>query len=101
MGHEKGIDVRIALDVVRQAIDGSYDVALLFSQDQDLSEVVDEVKLVARQTNRWIRVACAYPESPASGTQRGVNGADWIRIDRTLYDSCLDPGDYRPKTTSP
>jgi uncharacterized LabA/DUF88 family protein len=33
----------------RQAIDGTYDVALLFSQDQDLSEVVDEVKLIAQQ----------------------------------------------------
>jgi len=101
VGHEKGIDVRIALDVVRQAIDGSFDVALLFSQDQDLSEVVDEVKLVARQTKRWIRVACAYPESPVSGAQRGVNGAEWIRIDRALYDSCLDPADYRPRPAAP
>ncbi len=101
VGHEKGIDVRIALDVVRQAIDGTYDVALLFSQDQDLSEIVDEVKLIARQQSRWIRVACAFPESPASGKQRGVNGADWIRIDRSLYDGCLDPGDYRPKPPTP
>lgn len=101
VGHEKGIDVRIALDIVRQAIDGTYDVALLFSQDQDLSEVVDEVKLIAQQESRWIRVACAFPESPASGKRRGVNGADWIRIDRALYDTCLDPGDYRPKTSAP
>ena len=97
VGHEKGIDVRIALDIVRQAIDGTYDVALLFSQDQDLSEVVDEVKAIAQQESRWIRVACAFPESPASGKRRGVNGADWIRIDRALYDTCLDPSDYRPK----
>jgi len=70
VGHEKGIDVRIALDIVRQAIDGTYDVALLFSQDQDLSEVVDEIKLIAKQENRWIRVACAFPESPAAEAAR-------------------------------
>ena len=32
---EKGIDVRIALDVVRTVLEGSCDVILLFSQDQD------------------------------------------------------------------
>ena len=97
VGHEKGIDVRIALDVVRLAIDGVLDVALLFSQDQDLSEVVDEVKLVSQQQGRWIRLACAFPESPTSGKQRGVNGTEWIRIERALYDRCLDPLDHRPK----
>ncbi len=33
---EKGIDVRIALDIVRTVLEGSCDVILLFSQDQDL-----------------------------------------------------------------
>lgn len=28
---------------------------------------------------------------------RGINGTDWIPIDRTTYASCLDPKDYRPK----
>jgi hypothetical protein len=100
-GHEKGIDVRIALDIMRQAIDGTCDVALVFSKDQDLSEVVDEVKLISQQQDRWIRLACAFPESPATGKQRGVNGTEWIRIDRALYDRCLDPLDHRPKTVQP
>jgi len=39
VGEEKGIDVRIAIDVLSCAIRGSCDVALVFSQDQDLSEV--------------------------------------------------------------
>ena len=43
VGREKGIDVRIALDIVRYALEDRYDVALVFSQDQDLSEVVDDV----------------------------------------------------------
>jgi uncharacterized LabA/DUF88 family protein len=39
---EKGIDVRIAIDVIRLAHRNAYDVALLFSQDQDLSELCVE-----------------------------------------------------------
>jgi uncharacterized LabA/DUF88 family protein len=39
VGQEKGIDVRIALDIVAAAYRQSADVLLVFSQDQDLSEV--------------------------------------------------------------
>ena len=36
---EKGIDLRLGLDVVRMARNGQMDVAVLFSQDQELAEV--------------------------------------------------------------
>jgi hypothetical protein len=97
VGQEKGIDIRIALDVVRMAREQSLDVALILSQDQDLSEVADEVRGISRQQNRWIKVACAFPVSPTYGNTRGINNTDWVRIDRATYDSCLDPNDYRPK----
>ena len=42
VGQEKGIDIRIALDVVRMSRENQYDVAIVFSQDQDLSEVADK-----------------------------------------------------------
>lgn len=48
VGEEKGVDVRIALDIVRMAHRGDYDVALVFSQDQDLSEVAEEVRAIAK-----------------------------------------------------
>jgi hypothetical protein len=35
-GREKGIDVRIAIDVLKMARNNQYDVAVVFSQDQDL-----------------------------------------------------------------
>lgn len=98
VGQEKGVDVRLALDIVGLAQQKAYDVALVFSQDQDLSEVADEIRQVARQQIRWIRIACAFPSSPASANRRGINGTDWIKIDRATYDACLDTRDYRPKT---
>jgi hypothetical protein len=94
-GEEKGIDVRIALDILTGAMNGTYDVALVFSQDQDLSEAATEIRTIAQQQNRWIKVACAFPSSPAANNKRGINSTDWLRIDRATYDKCIDPKDYR------
>lgn len=96
-GHEKGIDVRLALDVVRLALENAFDVALIFSQDQDLSEVAAELRLIARRQERWIRIASAFPVSDASVNRRGIDKTDWIPIDRKTYLACLDPMDHRPK----
>src|SRR5262249_45322758 len=96
VGQEKGIDVRLALDVVRLARENNYDVGVIFSQDQDLSEVAAEVRSIARDQNRWIKLVCAYPVSPTTVNRRGVSGMDWFQLDRAAYDSCIDPRDYRP-----
>ena len=95
-GEEKGIDVRIALDVIRLAHRKEYDVALVFSQDQDLSEVADEIRVVSLEQDRWIKMACAFPSSLTSRNTRGIARTDWVQIDRTTYDACLDMRDYRP-----
>ena len=95
VGREKGIDVRIALDVVRLAIGGAYDVAVVFSQDQDLSEAALEVRDVSTSSGRWIKVACAYPWSPTARERRGINNTEWIRIDAETYAAATDPRDYR------
>ena len=96
VGQEKGIDIRIALDIVRLARQGTYDVGIIFSQDQDLTEAVDEVKAISKDTCRWIRLESAFPDSPAARNRRGINGTAWIKIDKKLYDACIDPTDYRP-----
>lgn len=94
-GEEKGIDVRIALDVIRLARRDEYDVGLIFSQDQDLSEAAEEIRMIARESGRWIKLASAFPLSPTTRNRRGINKTDWIPIDRAVYDACLDRRDYR------
>jgi uncharacterized LabA/DUF88 family protein len=94
---EKGVDVRIALDVIRMAHRREYDVALVFSQDQDLSEVAGEVRVISKEQDRWIKIASAFPVSPAGRNRRGINSTDWIPIERAAYDACIDTRDYRPK----
>ena len=95
VAQEKGIDIRLALDVVRFARQGEFDVGIVFSQDQDLSEVADEVRAISAEKDRWIKLVSAYPVSPTSRNKRGINGTDWLPIDRAAYDACLDPLDYR------
>lgn len=97
VGEEKGIDVRIAIDVISLAHRNAYDVALVFSQDQDLSEVADEIRVIGREQDRWMKMASAFPSSPTSRNRRGINKTDWIKIDRAIYDPCIDTRDYRPK----
>lgn len=97
VGQEKGIDLRIALDMVRMARANEFDVALVFSQDQDLSEAVDEVRAISVEQARWIKVACAFPFSP--GANRGIERSQWIRISKADYDPCIDHNDYRPKNS--
>ena len=101
VGQEKGVDVRIALDIVRFALNDLYDVALIFSQDQDLSEAVQDVKKISITQNRWIKCACAFPTSPTVPKARGINATEWIRIDRRTYDASIDPNNYRPKKATP
>ena len=95
VGQEKGIDVRIALDIIAATYRQETDVLLVFSQDQDLSEVADEIRLIAQGQQRWIKIASAFPSSPTSSNRRGIEKTDWIKIDRTLYEACVDQRDYR------
>ena len=96
VGQEKGIDLRIGLDVVRLAYGAELDVAVIFSQDQDLAEVADEIRTISRSTARWLKVVSAFPAGPQATTRRGIDKTDWFRIERAVYDACLDHRDYRP-----
>ena len=93
---EKGIDLRLALDVVRMTRTKQFDVALIFSQDQDLAEIVPEVRDIAKATGRPIHLASAYPAGPSATSKRGINNTEWVPIDEALYNANIDPRDYRP-----
>jgi hypothetical protein len=92
---EKGVDVRLALDVVKSARRREFDVAVIFSQDQDLQEVVAEIREIAAEQSRAIVVACAFPDSATASYRRGIDKTKWVRLDQATYNSCIDPRDYR------
>jgi uncharacterized LabA/DUF88 family protein len=95
LAREKGVDVRLALDVVRFAREGAFEVAVLFSQDQDLSEAVTEIHRIRAEQSRWMKVYCAFPVSPAGRHRPWINGAAPITLSKEDYDACIDTRDYR------
>ncbi len=104
---EKGVDVRIAIDMIRLALKDEYDTALIFSEDQDFSEVVDEIRSISHERPRWIGVVCAFPKRKVWNKKkndyvytRGINNTTWYRIEKELYTRCLDPYNYRSKIHS-
>lgn len=94
---EKGIDVRIALDVIRLARQRKYDVAVIVSQDQDFAEVASEIRDLAAAQHRWIRIASAFIHEN-NAFPRGIRDTQWLPLTKADYDSCIDTRDYRPKS---
>ena len=82
--------------MVRLARNGDLDVAVVFSQDQDLAEVAHEIRDIARAQGRWLKIVSAFSHGSRATSTRGINSTDWFRMDRAFYDACLDPRDYRP-----
>lgn len=96
---EKGIDVRLALDGIDLYRKGAFDVALIFSQDQDFAELASEIKSLARQEGRWVQVVSAFPEQDAN--PNGVHGTLPIAIDRETFAGVLDSAENRQRRISP
>lgn len=67
----------------------------MFSQDQDLSEVADEIKLISSEQHRWIKMFSAFPYKDGAPNMRGINNTEWLKIDAATYEACVDPFDYR------
>ena len=96
---EKGIDVRIALDMVDLAYHGEYDIAVLFSQDRDLTKAVKTLHKIREELGRWIIIenAFCYSTDLPGGCKIGImKDIPWFHITREIYDACIDPNYYRP-----
>jgi len=93
---EKGIDLRIALDVMAAARRSDCANIMIVSRDQDFREVIGDVQNMCAFTRRDIGLWSAFPEVlDASSLNRGVDGTREIRITRSQYDRLRDPADYR------
>lgn len=97
---EKGVDVSLALDLVRATYEQRYDVAIIVSQDADFGPAVRLAKEIARSQRRMLVHESSYPVGPGSVSRRGIPGTVWVPIDQATYDACYDPKDYRARGRS-
>ena len=95
-GQEKGVDVSLALDLVRATHERQYEVAIIVSQDCDFGPAVRLAKEIAKAQGRRLEFESCFPLGPGNHSRRGVPGTTRIPIDQITYDSCRDPRDYRP-----
>jgi uncharacterized LabA/DUF88 family protein len=79
--YEKGVDVKIATDLVAWAYQSWYDIAILVSGDGDLAPAVHEVRRLGRT------VETAMPRVRRS-RHLLQESSRFIEIDRPLFDRC-------------
>ena len=95
-GQEKGVDVSLAIDLIRATYEQRFEIAIIVSQDSDFGPAVALSKQIARNQGRQLVFESAFPFGSGI-SRRGVPGTTWIHIDKVTYDACLDPTDYRRK----
>lgn len=94
-GQEKGVDVSLAIDLVKLTYEQAYEVAIIVSQDWDFGPAVRLAKEIAHGQGRMLVFESAFSYGPGTHSRRGVPGTQWVQIDKATYDACHDPTDYR------
>ena len=94
--HEKGVDVKLAIDLIRLTYEKRYEAAIILSQDRDFEPAVHLAKEIARDQKRQLVFESHFI---VGNSDRGIPGTSWKPIDKTTYDACYDPQDYRIPTT--
>jgi len=92
---EKGVDVKISVDLIRLTYEKRYEVAIIVSQDRDFEPAIHLAKEIAKDQHRQLVFESHFPIGHGSHSDRGIPGTKWELIDKATYDACLDPRDYR------
>lgn len=92
---EKGVDVSIAIDLIRLTYEKQYEVAVIVSQDWDFGPAVRLAKEIAKDQGRNLIFESCFPLGLGSKSNRGIPGTTWVPIDQATYDACHDHREYR------
>jgi hypothetical protein len=90
---EKGVDVRLAIDVVAKALANEFDVAIIASCDTDLAPVVELLLELKEKTGAPAVELITWEGYPS---RVSVTGARLVyrEITRSDFDAISDPVDY-------
>jgi len=98
---EKGIDVKLAVDLIVGAIDNQYDTAIIVSSDQDIIPAIDWVKYRRRKKIEYIGFSIMYKDKYGieDNTEPSLSMIGHSNIKRILVASDLNPfiGPITPK----
>ena len=91
---EKGVDVKIAIDLIRLTYEKRYELAIIVSQDRDFEPAIRFAGEIAKDQDRQLVFESHYPVGPGSHSDRGIPRTTWMPINKATYDACLDHQDY-------
>ncbi len=74
--HEKGVDVRLAVEMIRYARQDKYDIAYLVSSDTDLVPAVEEVRMIGKKV-QYIGIS----KGQSFGLSKTANDVRLIRLE--------------------
>jgi len=74
--HEKGVDVRLAVEMIRFARQNKYDIAHLLSSDTDLVPAIEEVRLIGKEV-QYIGI----PKGQSFGLSKAANDVRLLRLE--------------------
>lgn len=74
--HEKGVDVRMAVEMIRFAREDKYDVAYLLSSDTDLVPAVEEVRAFGKKVTY-----VGFPKGQSFGLSKTANDVILLRTE--------------------
>jgi len=73
--HEKGVDVRVAVEMIRLAREDNYDVAYLISSDTDLVPAIEEVLSLEKQLHY-----VGFPKGQSFGISKAATDITLLRF---------------------
>ncbi len=91
VGQEKGIDVLLAVDLVRGAYNNDYDIAVVMSRDSDLLPAFEEVLRLGKRVERAVWWTPPQPKGKLVVAGRSL----WTHyLDEDNFNALRDDTDY-------
>lgn len=91
---EKGIDVQLAIDFVTMAVQGKYDVGILFSVDTDLNPALEAVHGLSTTVTPEV-AAWSGPNAPRKRLAASTTPPTWCHwLDEECFKAVADTADY-------
>ena len=88
---EKGVDVKLATDLIVGAVDDQYDTAILISSDSDLVPAIDWIRFRKKRKVEYIGFSISDEENPKNSTNPLISLITKTDIKRILVKSDLQP----------
>ena len=84
----RGIREMLTADLLRFTLEGTFDVALIFSRSRSLQPTAEQMKSILENQHRQAKIYSVYPMSGNVTDPHGIPSTDWFQFNQDVYDAC-------------